>query len=310
MASKNLVITVSREHGSGGRQVAQEVARKLRLSYVDSQIIRQATHQLGITAGELAEFDERVEPQLDQITELVSRRQANEGRIALSEVLVPDRTPRDYSGVRSFTTLTETDPSLEKRAATHKGYHELVAALVREVAAKGRAVILGRGSQFLLKNRPHTLHIHIGAPLEFRIQRLVTLQHISPAEAEKAIRESDGQRENYTRRYYQTEWRDPYHYHLVLNTAHLSLPVAVATVVQLAQNMPEVQPSEEVHSTYDRLQQDSYSLKEAADLFWVSPDLLKQAAYRGDLKVSVIDHQVHRISRDALLEWLQKQQST
>jgi cytidylate kinase len=306
MASKNLLITVSREHGSGGRQIAQEVARKLKLAYVDSQIIRQATQQLGITAGELADFDERVEPQLDQITELVSRRRANEGRIAISEVLVPDRTPRDFSGVRSFTTLAETDPSLEKRAATHKGYHELVAALIREVAAKGRAVILGRGSQFVLKTRPHTLHIHICAPLEFRIQRLVALQHISSAEAEQAIRESDGQRENYTRRYYQADWRDPYHYHLVLNTAHLTLPVAVETVTQLAQNLPEVQPAEEVHSTYDRLAQESYSLKEAADLFWVSPDLLKQAAYRGDLKVSVVDHQIHRISRDALLEWLHK----
>lgn len=306
MASKNLVITVSREHGSGGRQIAQEVARKLKFTYIDSQIIRQATQQLGIAASELADFDERVEPQLDQITELVSRRQASENRIALSEALVPDRYPRDYGGVRSSTGLTEADPSLEKRAAIHKGYHELVAGLIREVAAKGRAVILGRGSQFQLKTRPHTLHIHIGAPLEYRIQRLVTLQHITADEAEKAIREIDEQRDGYTRRYYQTDWRSPYHYHLVLNTAHLPLVAAVSTIVNLAQNLPQAQPTEEVHSTYDRLNQESYSLKEAADLFWVSPDILKQEAYKGRLKVSLVDHQVHRISRDALLEWLHK----
>ncbi len=306
MTSKNLVITVSREHGSGGRQIAQEVARKLKFTYIDSQIIRQATQQLGITAAELADFDERVEPQLDQITELVSRRQASENRIALSEALVPDRYPRDYSGLRTTTGLTEADPSLEKRAAIHKGYHELVARLIREVAAKGRAVILGRGSQFQLKNRPHTLHIHIGAPLEYRIQRLVTLQHISPDEAEKSIKEIDKQRDGYTRRYYQTDWQSPYHYHLVVNTAHLPLVAAVSTVVNLAQNLPQVQPTEEVHSTYDRLNQESYSLKEAADLLWVSPDILKQEAYKGRLKVSLVDHQVHRISRDALLQWLHK----
>jgi len=302
MTSKNMVITVSREHGSGGRQIAQEIARKLKFTYIDSQIIRQATQQLGISANELADFDERVEPQLDHIAELVSRRQASQNRIAISEALVPDRYPRDY-GARS-STVAEADPSLEKRAAIQKGYHELVAGLIRDVAAKGRAVILGRGSQFQLKNRPHTLHIHIGAPLEFRIQRLVTLQKITPEEAEKAIHDIDAQRENYTQRLYQTDWRNPYLYHLVLNTAHLPLEAAVSTVVNLAQNLPEPQPAAEVHSTYDRLNQESYTLKEAAELFWVSPDILKQEAYKGRLKVSVVDHQVNRISRDALLEWL------
>ncbi|MDB5078160.1 MAG: hypothetical protein JWP00_84 [Chloroflexi bacterium] len=306
MTSKNLVITVSREHGSGGRQVAQEVARKLKFTYIDSQLIRQATQHLGITPTELADFDERVEPQLDQIAELVSRRQAHEDRISISEVLVPDRQPRDFSGKRSFSSLIETDPSLEKKAAIQKGYHELVAGLIREVAAKGHAVILGRGSQFQLRNRPQTLHIHIGAPFEFRIKRLMTLQHIDRAEAEKAILESDQQRDGYTRRYYQTDWRNPYHYHLVLNTAHLPLAAAVGTVVHMAQNLPVVPLHEEIHSTYDRLDQESYSLKEAADLFWISPDLLKQAAYKGKLRVSMVDHQVQRISRDALLEWLQK----
>ncbi|MBN9391822.1 MAG: cytidylate kinase-like family protein [Chloroflexi bacterium] len=305
MTSKNMVITVSREHGSGGRQIAQEVARKLKFTYIDSQIIRQATQQMGISAGELADFDERIEPQLDHITELLSRRHASENHISISEALVPDRYPRDY-GSRSATALAEADPSLEKRAAIQKGYHELVAGLIREVAAKGRAVILGRGSQFQLKTRPHTLHIHIGAPLEYRIPRLVALQNITPEEAEKAIRDIDAQRESYTRRLYQTDWRNPYHYHLVLNTAHLPLETAVATVVNLAQHLPEVQPTAEVHSTYDRLNQESYTLKEAAELFWISPDILKQEAYKGRLKVSVVDHQVHRISRDALLEWLHR----
>lgn len=304
MASKNMVITISREHGSGGRQIAQEVARKLKFTYIDSQIIRQATQQLNISASELANFDERVEPQLDHITELVSRRHASENRIAISEALVPDRYPKDY-GTRA-PSVAEADPSLEKRAAIHKGYHELVAGLIREVAAKGKAVILGRGSQFQLRTRPHTLHIHIGAPMEYRIQRLVTLQKITPEEAEKAIHEIDAQRDSYTQRYYHTDWRSPYHYHMVLNTAHLPLAAAVSTIVNLAQNLPEAEPTAEVHTTYDRLNQESYTLKEASELFWVSQDILKQEAYRGRLKVSVVDHQIHRISREALMEWLHK----
>ncbi len=309
MSSKNLVITVSREHGSGGRQIAQEVARKLRLPYVDSQIIRLATQQLGIPAEELADFDEKVLPQLDEISKLVSQVRIGEHDLALSEVLAPERNAFGIPKQRiaTGTAVIQADPGLERKAAIHKGYHDLVAALIRDVAARGGAVILGRGAQFVLKNRTPTAHIHVFAPLANRVQRLIQLQNISHAEAERQIHESDEQRAGYVRRYYQADWRDASHYHLVLNTAHLPLPTAVATVVQLGQSLISYRPDQaQVHASYDRVDQESYSLKEAAELLWISPDVLRQAVYRGQLKVSVIDHKVSRISRSALLDWLHK----
>src|SRR5690242_3501283 len=91
MATKNMVLTVSREHGSGGREIAQEVARQLKLPFVDSQIIRLATQQLNIPAEELAEFDEKVLPQLDELSKLVTHSHEGQHEMALSEVLVPNR---------------------------------------------------------------------------------------------------------------------------------------------------------------------------------------------------------------------------
>ncbi|HEX2912921.1 MAG TPA: cytidylate kinase family protein [Chloroflexia bacterium] len=308
MASKNLVITVSREHGSGGRQIATEVARKLKLPYVDSQIIKMATQQLGIEADELANFDERVLPQLDEISRLVSRQRIGEEHVALSEVLVPEKDafglPRRR--IETGSVITHADPSLERKAAIHKGYHDLVAALIRDVAARGGAVILGRGSQFVLKVRPNTAHIHVFAPFNVRVERLMHQRNLPRAEAEHEIKESDDQRAGYVRRYYNSDWRDPANYHLVLNTGILSLSAAVNSIVELGHAITTQKPDESVSESYNVMDRESYTLKQASDMLWISQDVLKQAAYRGELKVSIVDHQIHRISRDALLEWLHR----
>lgn len=306
MASKNLVVTISREHGSGGRQIAQEVARRLKLPYVDSQIIRSATMQLGIPAEELADFDEKILPQLDEISNLLTRSAVGEERIAISEALRPDRDSFGFPRRKIATgpTVVHADPTLERKAAIHRGYHKLVEATIRDMAARGGAVILGRGSQFILKKRPHTAHIHIFAPFSHRVQRLMKLQRISHEEAERQIRESDEQRSGYVRQYYAADWRDPSLYHMVINTASLTLDAATSTIVQLGQSVAGLRPEEEVHATYERLDQESYTLKEAANLLWISPDVLKHAVYRGELKATILDHKINRISRTALLEWL------
>jgi cytidylate kinase len=306
MALKNMVITVSREHGSGGREIAQEVARQLKLPFVDSQIIRLATQQLNIPAEELAQFDEKVLPHLDELSKLVTN--GSEHReLALSEVLAPSRNAYGLVEERQPKIVrVEIDPDEKRRAEIHRGYHELVAAMIKTVAAKGGAVILGRGGNFILSQRPNTVHIHVHAPLQYRLQRLVKLQKVSQAEAEQDIKEKDEQRARYIRRYHQADWRDPSYYTLTINTATLALPSAVATICQLAKSVAAQKAEQEIHSTYERLDQESYTLKEAAELLWTSPDILRQAIYRGELKAAQVDHRINRISRAALVEYLHR----
>src|SRR5690242_10493301 len=114
MATKNMVLTVSREHGSGGREIAQEVARHLKLPFVDSQIIRLATQQLDIPAEELAQFDEKVLPQLDDLSRLVTKPHEDYRDMHLSEVLSPDRgifgLPQER---RRATAVAEVDPDTQ-----------------------------------------------------------------------------------------------------------------------------------------------------------------------------------------------------
>lgn len=307
MATKNMVLTVSREHGSGGREIAQEVARQLKLPFVDSQIIRLATQQLNIPAEELAEFDEKVLPQLDELSKLVTHSHEGQHEMALSEVLVPNRNAYGLPQERQpKIVVVEADTDDKRRAAIHKGYHELVAAMIKDVSAKGGAVILGRGANFILSQRPNAVHIHVHAPLPFRVQRLMRLQKIGQAEAEQQIQKLDGQRADYIQRYHKADWRDPSNYNMTINTASIALPSAVATVSQLIKSIAAQRPQQEIHSTYERLDQESYSLKEAAQLLWISPDLLRQAIYRGELKVARVDNRIQRISRDSLVQYLHR----
>lgn len=315
MASSNLVITVSHQHGTGGRAIAQEAARQLKLPYLDKQIVRTVTEQLGIPAEQLADFDEKYFPQLDQLSSLLSASQTDKKfQIPLSKVLARSKNSfSNYGEEDNATVAVATKPEddeMQKKAAMHKGYHDLMQSVIKDVAAKGGAVIMGRGSTFLLKNRPHTLRVFIYADHSHRLQRLMQLQKISEQEAEKQIKESDAQRADFIRHYFQADWSNLDNYDLILNTNHLTLPDAVTAIVQLGRKVATqpVQNHTGIHSTYERLKQDSYSVEEAAELLWLNPHIIAQAVYNGELKAPMVDHRVHNISREALLDWLHQYQ--
>lgn len=311
MTSSNLVITVSHQHGTGGRAIAQEVARQLKLPYLDKQIVRVVTEELGIPAEQLADFDEKYFPQLEQLSDLLSEPKPDKKfQIPLSRILARGKNNfSDYDDEGNAAIVIATKPEddeMRQKAAMHKGYHKLVQTIIKDMAAKGGAVIMGRGSTFLLKDRPHTLRVFIYADHSHRLQRLMQLQKISQQEAEQQIQGSDEQRATFVQHYFQSDWRNPDNYDLILNTSHLTLPDAVTAVVQLGRKVvsrPE-QSHPAIHSTYERLKQDSYSIEEAAELLWISPNVIAQAIYSGQLKAPLVDHRVHNISREALLDWL------
>ncbi len=306
MAAKKMVLTVSREHGSGGREIAQEAAKQLKLPFVDSQIIKLATQKLGIPPEELVQFDEKVAPRLADLSAAVTETHQSPN-FNLSQALFPDQEAlgRQLQKSRPAVALAG-DQDERRRAAIHKGYHELVDALIKELAAKGGSVIMGRGANFILGRRPQTVHVHVHAPVHFREQRLMNLQKISREEADRQIHETDAQRSEYIRRYHKAEWLDPNYYNLIINTADISLPAAVSTLVQLVKSVAAQKPDEDIHTSYERFEQESYTVKEAAQLLWTSPDLILQAIYRGELKVPVVDKRVNRISRQALVEYLHR----
>jgi cytidylate kinase len=107
-----------------------------------------------------------------------------------------------------------------------RAYFSCVENLMMEYAKNGRAVIVGRAGQTILKNIPGAFHVRIIAPVDTRIKRIQLKQKISSEAALAQIQKSDRYRKNYLKKYYQINWDDPEIYDLVINTKNLSVHMA------------------------------------------------------------------------------------
>ena len=305
MTQSRFVITIARQEGSGGTEIARELARKLKLTYFDKDALRLAAVRLGIAEGDMARFDDKGTPELNEVRQRVAPPLAD---FKLSQVLVPDRTESGI-GYKTPTLLplTAVETSATREQTAIQESHHIVEWLIKEVAEQGRAVIVGRAANLVLKDWPGVVNIFIHAPLDQRIERLAYQQQLDHEVARKIITETDQNRAEYVRQYYGPDWTNPDLYDLVINTSKLSLSVAAAAISQYLRELDHGRAAKDplaLHLAYERLTaQESYTLKEAAELLLLSPDILIQAVYRGELKAANLNH---RISREALIDWLRR----
>lgn len=190
------VITIARQFGAGGSEVAGILAERLGAEVVDKSLIAEVARRLDVETGDVEAEDEVP-------TRLVDR-------------LVRAMTPMALEfGVAWDPPYV--DPSFDPRRAVI----ELSREIIREVAGRGNAVIVGRGGAFVLADMADALHVYLCAPLEGRVATVVRRFGLSEAEARRRVHETDANREAYARQLFGADWGDPVHYDLVLNTARL-----------------------------------------------------------------------------------------
>jgi cytidylate kinase len=97
-------------------------------------------------------------------------------------------------------------------------YLDLMESLIYEVSRSGRGVILGHGSQFLLRDFGCAFHVLIHASMPFRVKMLVDQEGLSSKAAEKMIEKSDHERRGFLRFAFRLDWSDPSLYDLIINT--------------------------------------------------------------------------------------------
>src|SRR6266571_3973441 len=108
-----------------------------------------------------------------------------------------------------------------------------VARLVA-AAAHGRIVLVGRGAQAVLAQRPDALHVYVVAGKPWRMKLAVERLEVTPADVEKVVDETDRQRDQYVRTYYGRHRPDVVNYDLVVNTERLGIDGAAALIVDEA----------------------------------------------------------------------------
>lgn len=205
-----IVITISRQLGSGGRDIGRKVAEKLGITYLDNEIVSAAARMAGVSEEALSDADERRPTLLGQIADLLAR--------------YP-------TAVELGIPTVDIEPSMSQDTFRH-----LIEDVIRDVASKGSAVIVGRGGQMILKDNPIVFPVHVYAPFEVRVKRVAEREHISRSEAEKAVRDADHHRSGYIRTYYKADWQDPNLYALMVNTGRLDIDTSVDLIVQAAKS--------------------------------------------------------------------------
>ena len=200
------IVTISRQYGSGGSEVAERVATALGWHLYDNDMVDEVARRLGMSTEEVSAREERV-PSFPE-------------RIATAMALgVPEVMP-------TVADLA-TEPSEERIV-------EVTKRVIEEAVQAGPAVLVGRGAQCMLAARSDAVHVFCYAPADVLTGYVITKFGVSPAEAHRIVAEKNHQREQYVKRYWKRNWRDLANYHLCVNTAWLGLDGAADVVVQLA----------------------------------------------------------------------------
>ena len=184
------VITVSREPGSGGRIVAEGVAKRLGLDLFHREIIQEMAQSAHISARLLETLDEKGLSVLeDWVSTLVNEKH-----------LWPDQ------------------------------YLQHLMKVIGTIGKHGRAVIVGRGANFILPPEG-IFRVRILAPLEMRVQNVARHFGVPVQEAKRRVLRTESDRRAFVRKYFHADIADPVNYDLMINTGALSIEAAENTVL-------------------------------------------------------------------------------
>lgn len=204
-----MIITISRQIGAGGGEVARGVAQALGFRVVDNELIDRVATEAGLPPEEVAQREERAPGFIERLARALTR--------SAPELQSPAPEEPPETGEAALVRITER--------------------VVEEIAAEGRVVLVGRAASAVLSARLEALHVKIVAPVADRIHRVGGRFGVDEKEAEHRVRENDASRARYLSHYYQRDWNDASLYHMVLNTEALGIEGATGLVVSQARRM-------------------------------------------------------------------------
>ena len=177
------IITISREFGSGGRFIGEEVAKKLGIAYYDKNIIGQIAEKSGLSPEYIQENAEL--------------------------------SPKKGLFAYAFSGRDITGKSVEDMV------YEAQRNIILELAEKEPCVIIGRNSDFILKDRDDVLNVFIHGDMLEKIKRITGLYNVKEKEAVKMMADTDKRRRTNYNFYTDQNWGKASNYTLCLNSSQL-----------------------------------------------------------------------------------------
>ncbi len=177
------IITISREFGSGGRFIGEEVAKKLGMKYYDRDIIAQIAEQSGFSPEYIKENAEL--------------------------------SPKKGLFAYAFSGRDSTGKSVEDML------YEAQRKVILDIAEKESCVIIGRNADFILKDRDDVLNVFIHGDMPEKVKRICKLYNVTEADAVKMINDTDKRRRTNYNFYTEQKWGMAGNYTLSLNSSQL-----------------------------------------------------------------------------------------
>ena len=158
---KKIIINIGRQFGGGGLGVASELGKKLGIPVYDKELISKASQDSGFSAELFEQSDEK---------------------------------RRVFSLSAIFTSIYS---SPTENYMSDSGLFEIQCSTIRKIAEQGSAIIVGRCSDYVLRDMEGTLNVFLTSPLPVRVNRICERHNISPRNAESLILQKDKAREEY-----------------------------------------------------------------------------------------------------------------
>lgn len=191
---KPSIITISRQYGSGGRQVGTELSKLLNIPFYDKALCEEAAKASGIHP----DFFEQAE---------------NKSNRFLNNVFIGGGNPLHMSlDDRMFLAQVET---------------------IRNIANKGPCIIVGRGANKILSNRDDVLNVFIYANRKVRLKRIEEEYHVPHNQAESMLNITDKNRASYLKAYTDQTFGKAENYHLCIDSGAIGIEKTVQLIAQI-----------------------------------------------------------------------------
>lgn len=199
------IITISRQFACGGREIGKMVADKLGIDFYDKELLAIVAKKSGYAVEFLEETGEFVN------TSLLFN-------VATGSMM----------GHRQFIHSSDMPIADKVYVAQHN--------IIKELAEKGPCVIIGRGADYILKDRDDCFNVFIHADMDFRKERAVKVHNMSEKNLEKEILKRDKRRANHYNHYSDGDWGAVQNYHITLNSSVIGFEKCADIICDLVQN--------------------------------------------------------------------------
>lgn len=200
---KKIIINIGRQFGGGGVAVARELGRKLGIPVYDKELIKKAAQESGFSAEFFEESDEK------------------KRFFSLSSIFA--------------NRFSETENYMSDR-----GIFKMQSQAIRTIAEQGSAIIVGRCSDYILRDMDFTLDVFLTSPLEVRAARISERTGLSLEEATALAEEKDKKREEYYNYYTFTDWGVASTYDLCLDSSILGIEGTADFIIDFARRSGKI----------------------------------------------------------------------